>query len=176
MTGHRIAFLRAINLGKNRRFAMGDLRACLTEAGFAGVETHLATGNVRLATRMRSRERLEARLEELFAARTGLPVPTIVVGPEELSAVHAAAVALEVTAARRYVTFVKDPLSAETKAEIDAWNAPGEGARALDRAVVWWLDHPSQAARLSNARLERYAVATTRDLKVVATLAQRWGR
>jgi hypothetical protein len=41
--------------------------------------------------------------------------------------------------------------------------------------VVWWLDHPTQAARFSNARVERHVVATTRDLKVVTTLAQRWG-
>jgi hypothetical protein len=89
--------------------------------------------------------------------------------------VHDAAHALDVTAARRYVTFVKEPLSAEARAEIDRWDAPGEGARALERAVVWWLDHPTQAARFSNAKVERHVVATTRDLKVVTTLAQRWG-
>jgi uncharacterized protein (DUF1697 family) len=170
-----IAFLRAINLGKNRRFPMADLKECLAAAGFTDVETHLATGNVRLGTRMRSRSRIEARLEELFEERTGFAVPTIVLTPEELRAVHDAAQALDVTAARRYVTFVKEPLSAEARAEIDRWDAPGEGARALERAVVWWLDHPTQAARFSNARVERHVVATTRDLKVVTTLAQRWG-
>ena len=77
-------------------------------------------------------------------------------------------------AARRYVTFVKEPLSDEAKAEVDAWDAPGEGAKALDRAVVWWLDHPTQTAKFSHAKVERHAVATTRDLKVVATLARRW--
>jgi uncharacterized protein (DUF1697 family) len=174
-TPRMIAFLRAINLGKNRRFAMADLKECLAAAGFPDVETYLATGNIRVGTRMRSRSRLEERLEEVFEACTGFAVPTIVVTPAELRAVHDAATALELTAARRYVTFLKEPLSAEAKAEIDAWDAPGEGARAMDRAVVWWLDHPSQAARFSNARAERHAVATTRDLKVVATLAERWG-
>jgi uncharacterized protein (DUF1697 family) len=175
VTGHRIAFLRAINLGKNRRFAMADLKECLTDAGFSDVETHLATGNVRFRTPMRSRSRLEERLEELFQQRTGFAVPTIVVSPSELREVHDAATALDVDAARRYVTFLKEPLSAGAKAEIDAWDAPGEGAKALDRAVVWWLHHPTQAAKFSNAKVERHAVATTRDLKVVATLAQRWG-
>ena len=170
-----IAFLRAINLGKNRRFAMADLKECLADAGFGDVETHLATGNVLLRSRMRSRARLEERLEEVFEARTGFAVPTIVVTPAELSAVHDAATALDLAAARRYVTFVKEPLSAEARAEIDAWDAPGEGAKALDRAVIWWLDHPTQAAKFSNAKVDRHAVATTRDLKVVATLAQRWG-
>jgi uncharacterized protein (DUF1697 family) len=170
-----VAFLRAINLGKNRRFAMADLKKCLAAAGFPDVETYLATGNVRVGTRLRSRARLEARLEEAFQGCTGFAVPTIVVSPAELREVHDAARALEPAAARRYVTFLKEPLSAEAKAELDAWDAPGEGAKALDRAVVWWLDHPSQAARFSNAKVERHAVATTRDLKVVATLAERWG-
>ncbi|HET6560991.1 MAG TPA: DUF1697 domain-containing protein [Marmoricola sp.] len=171
----RIAFLRAINLGRNRRFPMAEVKECLADAGFTDVETHLATGNVRFGSRMRSRARLEERLEEVFEARTGFAVPTIVVSPAELCAVHDAAMALDVTAARRYVTFLKDPLTTGAKAEIDAWDAPGEGAKALDRAVVWWLDHPTAAAKFSNARVERHAVATTRDLKVVATLAERWG-
>jgi uncharacterized protein (DUF1697 family) len=175
VTGHRIAFLRAINLGRNRRFAMADLKACLAEAGFPDVETYLATGNVRVGTRMRSRARLEVRLEEVFEAFTGFAVPTVVVTPAELREVHDAALALDLVAPRRYVTFLKEPLSAEAQAEIDAWDAPGEGARALDRAVVWWLDHPSQGARFALPTAERHVVATTRDLKVVATLAERWG-
>jgi uncharacterized protein (DUF1697 family) len=154
---------------------MADLKECLTAAGFTDVETHLATGNVRFGTRMRSRERLEERLEEVFEARTGFAVPTIAVSPAELCAVHDAAVALDLTAPRRYVTFLKQPLPPEARAEIDRWDVPGEGARALDRAVVWWLEHPTQAAKFSNATVDRHAVATTRDLKVVATLAQRWG-
>ena len=174
-TPRMIAFLRAINLGKNRRFAMADLKACLAEAGFADVETYLATGNVRLGTRMRSRARLEERLEEVFEGCAGFAVPTIVVTPAELREVHEAAMALRLAAPRRYVTFLKEPLSAEARAEIDAWDAPGEGAKALERAVVWWLDHPSQSARFAIPKAERHVVATTRDHKVVATLAERWG-
>jgi uncharacterized protein (DUF1697 family) len=170
-----IAFLRAINLGKNRRFAMADLKACLTEAGFLDVETYLATGNVRVGTRTRSRARLEERLEEVFEGCAGFAVPTIAVSPTELRAVHDAVVALELAAPRRYVTFLKEPLSEEAKAEVDAWDAPGEGAKALDRAVVWWLDHPTQASKFAIPKAERHVVATTRDLKVVATLAERWG-
>jgi uncharacterized protein (DUF1697 family) len=175
VTGHRIAFLRAINLGKNRRFAMADLKECLTEAGFSAVETYLATGNVRFRTTMRSRARLEARLEEVFEECTGFEVPTIVVNPNELRAVHDAAVSLELGAGRRYVTFLKEPLSPGATAEIDAWDAPGEGAKALDRAVVWWVDDSTQAARFALPKAMRHAVTTTRDLKVVATLAERWG-
>ena len=36
-----VAFLRAINLGKNRKFPMADVRRVLTTAGFTDVETEL---------------------------------------------------------------------------------------------------------------------------------------
>lgn len=178
-----VAFLRAVNLGRNRRFPMAELRACLAEAGYADVRTHLATGNVLLTSERGTAAGLEARLEETFAARTGFAVPTVVLTPEELVAVHAAAVAAVPDVARRYVTLLKAPAPAEAVGLLDAWDAPGEGARVLGdpgtvpgRAVAWWIDHPNQDARLSNARIERHAgPATTRDLKVVAALAARWG-
>jgi hypothetical protein len=45
----------------------------------------------------------------------------------------------------------------------------------VGRAVHWWLDHTTAAAKLSNARLERLTgPATTRDVKVVAKLVEKW--
>jgi uncharacterized protein (DUF1697 family) len=172
-----LAFLRAINLGKNRRLPMAQLQQVLTDAGFTGVETYLATGNVRLETAKRSRSAVEAEIERVLETATGFVVPTIALSPGELTATYDAALALDVSAQRRYVTFLKDAPPAEAVAEIDAWAAPGEGARVLKRAVYWWIDHPNQQARISNARVERLAAVqgTTRDLKVVATLAERWG-
>ena len=65
-----IAFLRAVNVGK-RRFAMeAVVRAC-EGAGFTDVETYLNTGNVRVTTGLRSRAKVEATLEEAFAAEAG---------------------------------------------------------------------------------------------------------
>ncbi len=170
-----IAFLRAINLGRNRRFPMAELKRCLVDAGYDEVETHLATGNVRLTTATRSVPKVEAALEAVFRAQTGFEVPTVVVTPAELGRLYADAVALDGAAPRRYITFTTVPVPREAVEEIDRWDATGEGAKVLGRAVYWWLDHASQAAKLSNARLERsIGVATTRDLKVVATLADRW--
>lgn len=173
---NHLAFLRAINLGKNRRFPMADVKACLAEAGFTDVETHLATGNVRLRSPVRSRTVLEAQLERVFAARTGFVVPTVVLSPAELTRLYAEVRTLDVTAERRYVTLLKDEPTTVAVEVIDRWDAPGEGARVVGRAVYWWIDHPSQAAKFSNTKVERHlGVATTRDLKVIAKLAERWG-
>ena len=175
MTTH-IAFLRAINLGKNRRVPMADLQAWLTAGGFSGVETYLATGHVRVETARRSRATVEKELEELLLSEAGFEVPTIVLSPRELSRTYADALALGVEAQWRYLTFLKATPPADVVEELDGWDAPGEGAKVLDRAVFWWIDHPNAAAVMSNARVEkRLGTATTRDLKVVATLAERWG-
>lgn len=170
-----VAFLRAINLGKNRKLPMAQVKECLTEAGFSAVETYLATGNVRLETPDRSGRAVEQAVERALSASAGFEVPTIVLSPAELASVHASAARLGVTAQRRYLTFLKEDPPPGLAAELDGWTAPGEGATVLGRAVYWWLDHPNAAAKMSNARVEKQlGTATTRDIKVVTTLVERW--
>lgn len=174
MTTH-IAFLRAINLGKNRKLPMARVKETLAAAGFTGIETHLATGNVRVESPRRSTGAVSAAIEEALAASAGFEVPTVVLSPAELSTLYADAMALGVSAQRRYLTFLKEEPSAETAAAFDGWDAPGEGAKVLGRAVYWWIDHPNAAARMSNARIDKQlGVATTRDVKVITTLVERW--
>ncbi len=176
-----VAFLRAINLGKVRKFPMAELRSCLEAAGFDDVDTYLQTGNVRIRSSLRSPVRLADRLEEVFAADRGFAVPTVVVTVPELQQVHADARALESPLddppddLRRYVTFLKEPPAAAAVEEIEALTFDGEAARVRGRAVHVWVRSGYQNARLGNARIEKLmGVATTRDLKVVTTLAQRW--
>ena len=73
-----VAFLRAINLGPTRKFAKADIVEATEAAGGTDVLTHINTGNVRLTSRLRSREKVEAALEAAYAAHTGFDVPTIV--------------------------------------------------------------------------------------------------
>jgi uncharacterized protein (DUF1697 family) len=170
-----VAFLRAVNLGKKRRLPMAQVKECLTEAGFTGVETYLATGNVRLEARQRSRSAVEQAVERALSASAGFDVPTIVLSPLELASVLEESVGLGVSAVRRYVTFLRDEPPAALAAELDGWDASGEGARVLGRAVYWWIDHPNAVATMSNARVEKQlGTATTRDIKVVTTLVDRW--
>lgn len=174
MTVH-VAFLRAINLGRNRKLPMAQVKEALSAAGFTGVDTYLATGNVRVETPKRSTGAVAGLVEEALAASAGFEVPTVVLSPAELSGLYADAVALGVSAQRRYLTFLKAEPSPGTAAAFDAWDAPGEGAKVLGRAVYWWIDHPNAAAKMSNARIDKQlGVATTRDLKVVSTLVERW--
>jgi uncharacterized protein (DUF1697 family) len=172
-----VAFLRAINLGPRRRFPMAAVKDCLAEAGYDDVATHLATGNVRVSTGRRSSTAVRTDLEKVFADAAGFDVPTAVLTPAELAEVYQEALGLEVDVARRYVAFLPEPPSSEARGQLDAWDADGEGVHLGARHMHWWTDGSATTARIFQpATLKRLGLsqATTRDLKVVATLAERW--
>ncbi|MGH7669071.1 MAG: DUF1697 domain-containing protein [Gemmatimonadaceae bacterium] len=67
----RVALLRGINVGGNRKIAMADLRAFMQALGFADATTLLQTGNVVFESRA-APARLEALLEREAGDRLGL--------------------------------------------------------------------------------------------------------
>ena len=87
-----VAFLRAINLGPNRKFAKAAIVEAVEECGFTDVETYINTGNVRFTTSMRSRAKVEQALEKAFRKHAGFEVPTIVFTTAELRQIAADAV------------------------------------------------------------------------------------
>jgi uncharacterized protein (DUF1697 family) len=179
-----VVFLRAVNVG-NRQVRMAALREWLAEAGFTQVETYIQTGNVHVATRLRSAASVERRLEELLAERCGFEVPCIVLTPEELVQVYADAQALGLPAGppfddpekvRRYAVFFKEPLEARIVEEMAAYDPPHERIRAVGRVAHVALVGTFHEAKVFGAFKKALADGTNRDLKVVATLAERWGQ
>ena len=161
-----IAFLRAINVG-GRFIKMVDLRAGLSHVGFGDVESQRSAARVEMA--------VEVALQDLC----GFTVRTIVRTPAQLSGLTAYGAGLKTPTegdVRRYVTFLKDDPDDAFVAAMNGWDIAGEWAHVKDREVYLWFAHPSHEAKLSNARIERGGVvATTRDWKVVSTLAEKWG-
>ncbi len=174
-----VALLRAVNV-PGRVFKMAELRTCLEQSGLSDVETYIQSGNVRFSSTMRSRVRVEQAVEAALEAGSGFDVPAIVLSPPELAQVYDDALALPAPLPgepRRYVMFLKDEPAAAAVEQIDAWAHDGERAKVVGRAVHVWLNKPTHEARFSNNRFERtLGTGTTRDLKVVTTLAERWGR
>jgi uncharacterized protein (DUF1697 family) len=81
------AFLRAINLGNQRRVPMADLRAALSDAGYTEVGTHLQSGNVVLSTGNRSSAAVERALEELVTRAFGFEAAVMVRSAGQLAKV-----------------------------------------------------------------------------------------
>jgi uncharacterized protein (DUF1697 family) len=177
-----VAFLRAVNVG-GRYYKMADLRAHLSASGLEDVETYIQTGNVRFRSRMRSTARVEKHVETVLGEHCGFDVPAVVLTPAELRRVHDDALALPAPPfppggrQRRYVSFFKpaDVPEGEVAEQIAGWSEPGESAVVIGRAVHLWLDRPTQDARFFGAFKKALAPGTSRDLKVVTTLAERWG-
>jgi uncharacterized protein (DUF1697 family) len=174
-----VAFLRAINLGAQRKVPMAELRACLEDAGYDGVETHIQTGNVRLGTPARGLAEVAERLEDLLGRRFGFEIPAIVFTPAQLRAVYDDAMAFAPPGVRgemRYVSLFK-PGEAPTGADaaaIDAWDAPGEAGLVKGRAVHIWIDGTSQGSRILNQFKKPLGPGTNRNTKVLAAVTERW--
>lgn len=172
-----IGFLRAVNIGK-RQYRTADLRAALTAAGYGDVDTHIQTGNIRVTSPIRSRTKMEAELEAVFAADRGFDVATIVLSPAELVAV--ARDADEIAAATpytygHYVSFLKTAPDAAETALVEGWSGDGETFVVRDRAVHMLYDLAYHEAKHSNAQLEKaVGVATNRNVKVVRALVEKW--
>lgn len=81
-----VALLRAVNVGGTGKLPMADLRAMCGDAGFAQVQTYIASGNavfVSTASPAKVKSALEARLH----AYAGKPVGVAVRTASEMAAV-----------------------------------------------------------------------------------------
>lgn len=76
--------IRGINVGRNKRLAMADLRELLMSLGCTDVRTHLNSGNAVFTS---ATPGLEARIEDGLAAELGLGVRCIVRSAEEMRTV-----------------------------------------------------------------------------------------
>lgn len=75
-----VALVRGINVGRNKRIAMADLRTMLASLGYADVRTHGQSGNAIFSSGQRKAEALEqeisARIRRDFAMEAALLLRT----------------------------------------------------------------------------------------------------
>jgi len=169
-----VGFLRAINLGRNRKFPKASIIKAVEAAGFTDVATYINTGNVRFDTTMRSRARIETALEKAFEAEAGFAVPTIVFTQKELREIaeHAASFG---HGGRHYVSLLKQAPTAAAIRKLEDTSTTDEVARVGGRAVHLLLGQNYHEAKLTNAAVEKYlGVATNRNLTVISALAEKW--
>ena len=79
-----VAFLRGINLGRQRRVPMGELRDVLERAGYGEVRTLLQSGNVVLSSGVGPRA-LERKLAKTLSGEFGFEIQVIVRTRDELA-------------------------------------------------------------------------------------------
>jgi uncharacterized protein (DUF1697 family) len=174
-----VVLLRAVNVGK-RQLSMEKARKVLEDNAFLDVASHIQTGNMLVTTSMRSPGKVEQAAGECLSAAAGFDIVAMARRPAELTALVAAADGIPASfegRVARYVAFCQRGVAQEAAEALAAWEAPGERAHVIGRDVLVELAKAFHEARLGNAQVERITgvPATTRNLTVVRTLAQKWG-
>jgi len=173
-----VAFLRAINLGANRKFPKDAIKAATESIGATGVETYINTGNVLLTTPLRSRAKVEGALEAAYLADRGWAVPTAVFTPAEVVGVADAADELRREYGEpdaHYITLYKEPPSADAVAAVAALDLEKEIVVVRDRAAhVLLLKSFHEAKVLGTREFKALGEGTARSVTVIRTLAEKW--
>jgi uncharacterized protein (DUF1697 family) len=172
-----VAFLRAINLGPNRKFAKADIVAATEAAGGTDVETYINTGNVLLTTSLRSRAKVQAALEKAYEAQAGFAVPTVVFTAAELATVGADAEELtRPDLERHYLYLLQDAPAAEKVKALLERDGAADQVVVRGRAAHILLGEGYVAGSVDPWGIEKAlgVVATNRNFNVVTTLARKW--
>jgi uncharacterized protein (DUF1697 family) len=85
-----VALLRGINVGRNKRVAMSDLRGLLEALGYRDVRTHLQSGNAIFTTGRATASKLEQQISERIKKDLAMDVSVLVRTAAELIEVVAA--------------------------------------------------------------------------------------
>ncbi len=170
------ALLRGINVGRNKRIGMADLRALLEGLGHESVKTHLQSGNVVFMSPKRSDASLAAAIEKAIAAELGMDVSVMVRRSAELAAVVGAAPYGGRTSdhKRLHVAFLSEkPRAAAVKGFGIEEFAPDEMTVIGREAYLLYPDGYART-KLTNAVIEkRLGVrATSRNWRTVEALAE----
>ena len=161
-----VAFLRGVS---PMNLKMPDLKRCLEAAGFTGVKTVLASGNVVFTARATSEAALERKVEAAMSKRLGRAFYTIVRAADDLRELlerDPFAPWRAPANAKRVVTFLREPHNGKLALPIEV-----DGARilAVKGAEIFTVYTPSPRGPVFMALIEKTfgANVTTRTWDTV---------
>ncbi len=134
----RLAFLRAVNLGK-RRVSMPRLKEVLVEAGYDDAWTYINSGNAGFSSG-KARGTLETELEKLFEAEFGFECTTFVRTLAEVEKALALEPFTVGSGDTYFVTFLKKAPTAAQKKGLEALSGDFDTLE-VHGADVHWLMH-----------------------------------
>lgn len=131
-----VVLLRGINVGRNKRIAMADLRALLTDLDHTDVRTVLNSGNAVSTADDAAPAEHAARIETEIETRLGMAVPTIVLTADALRVI-AAGNPFEHDDGSRMMVHVLGQ-APDPDDPHDPVAADPEHARLVDRVIYQW--------------------------------------
>jgi uncharacterized protein (DUF1697 family) len=173
--GRYVALLRGINVGRNKKIAMADLRELLTGLGYTDVRTHLQSGNA-LFTATGSPARLSKQIEVAIQDELGMDVRCLIRSAKEIRAVIDANPLADVaTNGSRFLALflstAPDPKLLKQHNPVDL--APDD-IRIGDRVIYQWCPDGILAAPPISGFVEKHlkVVASARNWNTVTRLGE----
>lgn len=168
-----VALLRGVNLGRERRVAMADLRALLVDAGYEDVRTLGQSGNVAVTTPKKPTA-VRKEIEQAIRERLGVETDVILRTRAELAAVIDANPLGDVATdhKRLQVSFLSGKPAARAVRELESADVAPEQIVVAGREIhVWHANgiQRSPAAKLL-ARADLGVSATARNWSTVRKL------
>jgi len=173
-----IAFLRAINVG-GRVVTMERLRGLFEEAGFEGVQSYIASGNIIFEAGSRGQQKLERLIEHTLREALGYEVPTFVRTAQEVAqtAHYTPFPDEEADAGSLFVAFLRDTPGSAAIERLLACQTPIDSFHVHGREAYWLCRVRASETKVTLAHLERALGmdATVRNVSTVRKLAARYG-
>jgi len=161
-----IALLRAVNVGGTGKLPMSELKAMCCDAGFARVETYIASGNVVFESKA-APSRVKAELEGRLQAYTGKPVGVVVRSAPEMLAVLRANPFPKAEPKYTYVIFLENPPPSDALAHVSGQQ--DEQIRLGEREI---FVHYGGGMGRSKLRIPAAKTGTARNMNTVAKLVE----
>lgn len=172
-----IALLRGINVGRNKRIAMGDLRVMLESLGYSDVRTLLQSGNALFEAGTRKPEALEKDISAGIKAAFGMEVATMVRSAKELAAVvdENPFVARGVDPVELHATFLTANPAAAKIAAVDREECAPDEFAVGTRVIYMRLRNGVMGSRLPDWDKVLGVRATTRNWNTTIRLREMVG-
>jgi uncharacterized protein (DUF1697 family) len=161
-----IALLRATNVGGTGKLPMADLKSICDGAGFAHVETYIASGNVVFESKA-APSRVKAKLEAGLLAYAGKPVGVVLRTAPELQAVLNANPFPDAAPSRTLVIFLDDAPPSDALAL--AVGIKDEEMRLGEREIYV---HYGEGMGQSKLRIPAAKKGTARNINTIARLTE----
>ncbi|GAA3396149.1 DUF1697 domain-containing protein [Cryptosporangium minutisporangium] len=173
-----LALFRGINVGRNQRIAMADLRTLLTGLGHSDVVTHLQSGNAVFRSDRTDPDALAAEIEDAVTEQLGLTVRVLVRDEADLRRVVDANPLADVATdpSKLLVTFLSAPTGQAELDSIDPATYAPEVMAVGEREVYVWYPDGVRKAKLNPPFFEkRYpkdarAAGTARNWNTITKL------
>jgi uncharacterized protein (DUF1697 family) len=149
----RVAFLRAVNLGK-RRVSMERLKAVFADLGYGGVSTYVNSGNVAFSGQG-SRADLERHIGAALEKEFGFEVTTFVRTVAELTKALKVEPFDVASGDTYFVTFLKEAPSAPKAKALEALSGDFDTLVVVGRDVHWRMHGKSSDSPLVKRDWER---------------------